>query len=271
MSHPHPLTWLYRKLGARYPSVFITVELQSAFLVATGAVALFSFYYSVSGGDFLEILAVTLGLTAVGIGFVLMRVLRRLRPLRAWLAGERSSEQTAEAWHSAVNLPVTMVRRDFWVPFFVSLITVVAAVAILQLSWLAFFPILLAALLVTAYAGTLHYLALELAMRPILFDINSALDRPVRIDRPVVPLRIKLLGSLPLINVITGMVVAALTSDGGGTDALTVAVLIALFVSFTISFELTVLLTRSILRPIEDLEAATERIRQGRFDEHVPV
>ena len=47
--------------------------------------------------------------------------------------------------------------------------------------------------------------------------------------------------------------------------------LVALFVSFTISFELTVLLTRSILRPIEDLEAATERIRQGRFDEHVPV
>ncbi len=108
-------------------------------------------------------------------------------------------------------------------------------------------------------------------MRPILFDINSALDPPVRIDRPVVPLRVKLLGSLPLINVITGMVVAALTSDGGGTDALGINVLIALFVSFTVSFELTVLLSRSILRPVEDLEAATERIRQGRFDEHVPV
>ena len=94
---------------------------------------------------------------------------------------------------------------------------------------------------------------------------------PVRIDRPVVPLRVKLLGSLPLINVITGLVVAALTSNGGGTDALGINVLIALFVSFTISFELTVLLSRSILRPIEDLEAATERIRQGRFDEHVPV
>ncbi len=87
----------------------------------------------------------------------------------------------------------------------------------------------------------------------------------------MVPLRIKLLGSLPLINVITGVVVAALTSGGGGTSALGVTVLIALFVSFTISFELVVLLSRSILRPIEDLEAATERIRQGRFDEHVPV
>jgi adenylate cyclase len=271
MSHPHPLTWLYRKLGPRYPTAFIAVELQTAFLVATGAVALFSFYYSVSSHDFLKILAVTLGLTAVGIGFVLVRVLRRLRPLLDWLRGERSSEETVRAWHTAVDLPIQMVRQDFWVPLVVTVVTVIAALAILGLSWLSFFPIVLAALLTTAYAGTLHYLALELAMRPILFDINSALDVPVRIDRPQVPLRIKLLGSLPLINVITGMVVAALTSDGGGTDALTVAVLIALFVSFTISFELTVLLTRSILRPIEDLEAATERIRQGRFDEHVPV
>ena len=271
MSHPHPLTWLYRKLGRRYPSVFITVELQTAFFVATGAVALFSFYYSVSGHDFLKVLAVTLGLTGIGVGFVLARVLKRVRPLTAWIAGDRTSETTADAWHRAVNLPIEMIRRDFYVPVIVTVITVVAAVAILSLSWLAFFPILLAALLTAAYAGTLHFLALELAMRPILFDINSALDRPVRIDRPAVPLRVKLLGSLPLINVITGMVVAALTSDGGGTDALTVAVLIALFVSFTISFELTVLLTRSILRPIEDLEAATERIRQGRFDEHVPV
>jgi adenylate cyclase len=143
--------------------------------------------------------------------------------------------------------------------------------AVLDLSWPAFFPITLAALLVVAYAGTLHYLALELAMRPILFDINAALDTPVQIDRPVVPLRVKLLGSLPLINVITGLAVAALTSNGGGTDALGINVLIALFVSFVVSFELTVLLSRSILRPVEDLEAATERIRQGRFDEHVPV
>jgi adenylate cyclase len=271
VSHAHPLTWLYRKLGRRYPSVFITVQLQTAFLIATGAVALFSFYYSVSKDDFLTILGITLGLTAIAVGYVLFRVLRRLRPIQEWIDGARSSEQTARAWHLAVNLPIKMVSRDFIVPFAVSLITAIAAVAVLQLTWLAFFPIMLAALFTTAYAGTLHYLALELAMRPILFDINSALDTPVRIERPAVPLRVKLLGSLPLINVITGIVVAALTSNGGGTGALGVAVLIALFVSFTVSFELTVLLSRSILRPIEDLEAATERIRQGRFDEHVPV
>ena len=271
MSHPHPLTWLYRKLGRHYPAFFITVELQSAFLIATGAVALFGFYYDVSSSDFLKVLAITLGLTAIGISFVIFRVLRRLQPLTAWIGGNRSPEETAEAWHAAVNLPMELIRRDFLVPVLVTVATVVASMAILDLSWPAFFPITLAALLTVAYAATLHYLALELALRPILFDINTSLDTPVRIDRPVVPLRVKLLGSLPLINVITGLVVAALTSNGGGTDALGINVLIALFVSFTISFELTVLLTRSILRPVEDLEAATERIRQGRFDEHVPV
>src|SRR5437764_96265 len=88
------------------------------------------------------------------------------------------------------------------------------------------YPTAFGALLAVAYAATLHYLALELAMRPIVFDINASLDTPVRIDRPVVPLRVKLLGSLPLINVITGIVVAALTSDKGGTSALGVDVLI---------------------------------------------
>ena len=271
MSHPHPLTWMYRKLGRHYPGVFVTLELQSAFLIATGAVALFSFYYNLSSHQFLQVLGITLGLTAIGIGYVLVRVLRRLRPLKAWIGGERSSEQTAEAWHLAVNMPMELVRRDGLVPILVTVVAVVASMVVLNLTWLAFFPIAFAALLTVAYAATLHYLALELALRPILFDINATLDTPVRIDRPVLPLRVKLLGSLPLINVITGLAVAALTSNGGGADALGINVLIALFVSFTVSFELTVLLSRSILRPIEDLEAATERIRQGRFDEHVPV
>jgi adenylate cyclase len=267
----HPLTWLYRRLGRRYPAVFITVELQSAFVVAAGAVALFSFYYSAPREDFLKILAITEGLTAVALAWVLARMLKRMRPIGDWIAGARSADETARAWELAVNVPIALIRRDALAPVLVTLVSVVASILILDLSWLAFFPITIAGLLSVAYAATLHYLALELAMRPILFDINDQLDLPVRIDRPTLPLRVKLLGSLPLINVITGVVVAALTSDGGGTDALGLNVLIALFVSFTISFELTVLLSRSILRPIEDLEAATERIRQGRFDQHVPV
>ena len=271
MRHPHPLTFLYRKLGRRYPAVFITLELPTAFIVAAVSVALFSFYYEVSNGDFLKVLAITEGLTAIAICFVLARSYKLMRPLQEWIGGARSPGQTARAWRIAVELPRELIRRDFYFPIIVTLIASISAIIVLGLDWLAFFPIIFAGVLAIAYSGTLHFLALELAMRPILFDINVALETPVRIDRPTLPLRYKLLGSLPLINVITGVSVAALTSEGGGSQALGFNVLIALAVAFMISFEITVLLTRSILRPVEDLEAATERIRQGRFDEHVPV
>src|SRR5262245_20548802 len=168
----HPLTWMYRKLGRRYPAVFITLELQSAYLVAAGSVALFSFYYNVSKADFLEILAITLLLTAIGVFTVLARVLRRLTPLSAWIGGARSSEETAAAWHTAVNLPMKLIRGEFAVPMLVTFLAVIASMLVLDLSWLAFFPITFASLLAVAYAGILHYLAVELAMRPILFDIN---------------------------------------------------------------------------------------------------
>ena len=268
----HPLTWLYRKTGHRYPAIFLTLELQSAFLIAAGSVALLSFYYDAGKEALLDVLLLTFALTAVVLVIVLYRGYRRMRPLTRWIAGERGPDETAEAWRVAVSTPYELVRRDMWFPIFlVTLPVAVGAIFIYDLGWLAFFPLLFAGLIALGYSAILHYLALELAMRPILFDINAALEAPLRIDRPAVPLRVKLLGSLPLINVITGVTVAALTADGGGASALGLNVLIALAVAFTISFELTVLLTRSILRPVGDLEAATERIRQGRFDEHVPV
>jgi class 3 adenylate cyclase len=268
----NPLTWLYRKTGHRYPALFLTLELQSAFLIAAGSVALLSFYYDAGKDALLDVLLITFALTALVLVIVLRRGFRRFRPLTAWIAGDRGPAATAEAWRVAVSTPYELVRRDMWFPiFFVTLPVAVAALFIYDLNWLAFFPLLIAGLIALGYSGILHYLALELAMRPILFDINAALETPLHIDRPAVPLRVKLLGSLPLINVITGVTVAALTADGGGASALGINVLIALAVAFTISFELTVLLSRSILRPIGDLEAATVRIRQGRFDEHVPV
>ena len=109
-------------------------------------------------------------------------------------------------------------------------------------------------------------------MRPVLFDINAARSTaPCGSSARRSRCASSCWASLPLINVITGVTVAALTADGGGVQALSLDVLIALDGRLLISFELTVLLSRSILRPIEDLEAATERIRQGDFDEHVPV
>lgn len=266
------LQWAYGKLGRHYPAAFLTAELQSAFIIMAATLGLFSFYYDALRADYLKLFGIAALLTAISLTIVIRRGYRRLRPVTEWIGGKRDQESTVKAWRTAVGLPYRLIRRDLYFPiFFVLLPTVLAAILLFDLTPIAIVPLFFGGMIALGYSGMLHYLAIELGMRPVLVDINAHLENPPRIDRAALPLRYKLLGSLPLINVITGVTVAAITSNGGGADALGLDVLLALAVSFTISFELTILLSRSILRPIEDLEAATERIRQGRFDKYVPV
>ena len=137
-----PLTWMYRKLGWLYPGAFIALELQTAFLIAIGGVALFSFYYDTSNEDFLLVLGITLGLTAVSIVAVLIRTFPRLGPLNRWIKGARGPTETARAWRTAVNLPMELIKKDFWFPVFAVAVPVTIAMAVVyDLSWFAVFPI----------------------------------------------------------------------------------------------------------------------------------
>ena len=265
-------TWLYRKLGSRYPALYLTLELQTAFVITAGTLALFTFYWEMSKGQFLAIFAIAMGLTAVAVAANLVRTYPLLRPIRDWIAGERSEPGTARAWAAAVNLPMGLIKRDFVFPFVIVVLpATVAAVAILDLSWLAFFPFFVASAVAVTYGGLLHYLALEVGMRPILIDINQAATPRLQSGISAFPLRVRLMGALPLINLICGLVVAALTSEGGGGADLTVDVFVALAVATTVSLELSLLLSKSILRPIADLQRATEAVREGRYDVSVPV
>ena len=50
-------------------------------------------------------------------------------------------------------------------------------------------------------------------MRPVLVDINQSQAAPrLSAEVSAIPLRVRLMAALPLINLITGLVVAALTS-----------------------------------------------------------
>jgi adenylate cyclase len=266
------MSWFYRKLGSLYPAAFLTVELQSALIVTAATVGLFTFYYDADGTELLQVLLVALALTALAIAVVLPRTYRRLRPIRRWIAGARGPDETASAWSAAVGLPLELLRRDLPVPLVLTVVpTCVAAVAILGLSWVTFFPFLAGSLVAIGYAAILHYLAIESGMRPVLVDINRVVSPRLHTRATAFPLRVKLLAALPLINIITGLVVAAFTSDGGGNANLGVDVLIAVAVATTISLELTILLSRTILHPIADLQRATDAVREGRYDVAVPV
>jgi class 3 adenylate cyclase len=266
------MTWFYRKLGSLYPAAFLTVELQSALLVTAGTVGLATFYYDADGEQFLQVMVIALGMTALAIGYALVRVYRRLRPIQSWIGGTRGPDDTARAWSAAVGLPLTVLRRDLPLPVTIAVVTSCAAgVAVLELPWMAFFPFLAFSAVAVGYAALLHYLAIESGMRPVLLDISQDVSPRLRTETSTLPLRWRLMATLPLINIITGLVVAAFTSDGGGAADLGVDVLVAVAVATTISLELTIMLSKSILRPIADLQRATEAVREGRYDVAVPV
>src|SRR3954454_3464075 len=267
------LSRLYRRLGRHYPYAFLTIELQSAFAVTAATLALFSFYYNASTADYLRIVAVALALTGAAVAITLVRTFPLMRPIRDWLGGERDADSTTSAWAAAVALPLNLIRRDMWVPIGVAIVpTCVWAVMVLDLSWPAFFPLFAGSMVALGYSAILHYLILEAGMRPVLLDINAGEEGPrLRTPTAAVPLRLRLMTALPLINIITGLVVAALTSEGGGGAALGADVLIAVGVATTISLELTILFAKSIVSPIADLQRATEAVREGRYEVAVPV
>ena len=122
-----------------------------------------------------------------------------------------------------------------------------------------------------AYGVFLRFFVTELAMRPVLADVSCALPDGADLGERSVPLRTKLLVALPVINVVTGVVVAGLASEDPSLRALGVGVLVALVVAFTLSFELSALLARSVVEPIQDLREGTERVTAGDLGVRVPV
>jgi adenylate cyclase len=121
------------------------------------------------------------------------------------------------------------------------------------------------------YAGVLDYFSLEGLMRPVVADIAAAL--PLRAGAEVrgVSLRTKLLVALPVINVITGVIVAGLTSPESGLGALALDVLMAIAVALSISLLLILRVASAMLRPIGDLERGIRLVEDGRLDIAVPV
>ena len=267
-----PLGYFYRRLGGRYPVVFLAVELQTALLIVAGGLALYSFYWEGTFTEYLLIGGVALALTELAIIWATWRAIPQIAPIRAWIEGRRDEESAARAWGAAVSLPVHLIKRDLPWPVGLSLIPIcVVAVLVLELHWLAFIPLAVTSLIAVGYAAMLHYLALEAAMRPVLIDIDSQGSPRTSMSVRALPLRYRLMIALPLINLITGLVVAALTSDQGGGADLGVDVMVALAVATTISLELTVMLSKSILRPINDIGRAVDAINAGDYTVSVPV
>jgi adenylate cyclase len=267
------LRYLLDRLGARYPRVMVAALFPLAFLVVLAGVWLLDLYVELAPGQFWRILAVTEAAVAVEIAAAILVAFRLIRPADPWLQGDRSPESAIAAWRALAGLPLDLFRYARGLPIVINVVPITVYLALeIGGPFVPAFLVLGAGVgVVLAYSMFLRFFALELTLRPVLEQVSCDVPDGTDLGRATVPLRWKLLVGLPVINVITGVAVVGLATDNPSLRTLGVGVLVALGVAFTISFELSLLLLRSIVGPIQDLQAGTARVARGDLSTRVPV
>jgi adenylate cyclase len=267
------LRYLLDRLGARYPRVILAAVFPLSFLVVLGGVWLLELYVDLSAARFWRVLAITEAAVAVEVVAALWVAFRLLRPADPWLHGERTAGTAAAAWRALAGLPLALIRHWRGLPVVLNIVPI-SVYLTLEVGG-PFVPAVLvigaAVVVVFAYAMFLRFFAVELALRPVLEQVSCDLPDGTDLGRTTVTMRWRLLVGLPVINVVTGVVVVGLATDEPSLRTLGIGVLVALAVAFTISFELSLLLLRSILSPIQDLQDGTRRVADGDLSVRVPV
>jgi signal transduction histidine kinase len=120
-------------------------------------------------------------------------------------------------------------------------------------------------------AWTLFAIAVfELALRPVLEDVAAQLPESFEPRRDVL-LRTKALLPLPVVTMFAGLLVGAYANaSSDGSARLAIAAGLAL-VTAAVATGMQLIINRSLLSPIDDLLAATKRIRSGDLDHPVPL
>jgi class 3 adenylate cyclase len=269
-----PLDRAVRAIARRNSYALIWAQFGLAHLIVFGGVALLSLYQPMSSKQFWLLVAVSQLIVSID-NLISIKLTRRLwKPVRAWERGYRDEATVIAAWTALATLPLEYTRQVRKYPFVFGYLPFIAFTTwYLHIQWWGFFIIAAAGTVVIACSLIVRYFTIEVVSRPVLERLADDLPPDFTIDAPGLPLRVRLLVVAPMINVITGVVVAGLATHRhhGSLSDLGIAWLIAVLVSFTLSFELVVLMVRSVGAALRDLQRATERVRRGDYSARVPV
>jgi adenylate cyclase len=267
------LRFAYRKLGRRYPRLVLAAQFQFGHVVVLFGLGMLRLYVELTWTQFLWLLVASQAMIAVENVLSLKLCFRMLRRADPWLRGERTERTASDAWRALVGLPIEYLRRSRLKPSLVTALPFSAfATWELHLVWYSVFVLIAGALVVTLYGVALRYFAMELSMRPILEEVSRELPDEFEIERDGVSLRTKLLTAVPALNIVTGVVVSALSTDGQATlRDLGLDVIVATGVAFTTAFYVTLLITRSITGPLGELREATRAVARGDLSVRVPI
>ncbi len=264
---------LYRGTRARYLEGCAWGIVINGVVVSGFGVIVVALYVDVDPAV-LALFAACSALGFAGEGGVAARYLfRSAQPARSWLAHGLVEDASADAWLAAARMPAALLRR----PSLYAIGAAGAGAADLVLASLLGLPAYQAAwlfpmsYLLYLSSVVLRYVALELAMRPLLEDIGRTLPRTPRPEGPRVSLHKRLLATLPMVTWGAALTVSGLLAarhrdfaDRGREPGCARG-------NRGFSIWLSLVLGDSVSGPIIDLRDATRRLAAGDLDLRVPV
>ena len=265
---------LYRTLGARYRYVMLAGETWAALVVVVVTVFLASrFYPEVSAGQVVAVMGLAAALTIASVTSSSLRSNDTFAQIERWhRTAMATPRETVAAWEAATTLTLVHYRRSSVTVVLVTVIpTSIASALLWGTGWAGLGAILLASLIPAVYATVLSYSVGEVLARPLIEDLAAALPDDFGFRAKGLPLATRLWISLPAYTSSSGIAVAALVADGGGSQRLVLVVLASLGIGLFLSAELLTFLGASLTEPLGHVRRGLERVRAGDYDDRVPV
>lgn len=265
-------TRLYQRSGGSYLTVFAgaTTAVLVIIVVPLYSLILIPFLDTSLGQVARIILAFQLAVVA-GCGLLSVLILRTAAgPVVEWTRGVRSPEAATDVWSRLIaGFPKLIVATVSAIAL-CCLPPAIYAAGLVDLSFLGALLYIAWLSLLIVGAGVIAYLVGEQATLPIVREAAAML--PIGTAGPVegISLRTKLLVLVPTINLYTGTIVGAVSTNSLGLEgrlALTAGV--AIVVTLTIALGLAVMFRGSLVRRLDDLRHAMQSIREGDYETRV--
>ena len=264
------LAELYRRHGAHL--VVLLALGGSVLAVVAGAVSMLFLarYIGLSSAQALTGFAIWMPIVLAAALLGLRFSPGQLRTIQAWASGQRTAEAAPDTWYAVIRL-----RR---------VVTRCLATGVLTLPGLGAYIVLefhkpwygVVAFTGGAAVGAMSLVILvvfsvELVTRPMLADVAMQLPPDFEPRADGVGLKVRTVAPLPVVALFAAVLVGAYgNASTNGTDRLALALGVAL-VSAIVATAIFVIINRSALAPIDDLIAATRRVRAGDIATPVPL
>jgi class 3 adenylate cyclase len=261
--------WLFARYRAKYVlvvcAVGITLQLVFIFLPTFGAVALL---LDLTEGEALRVLLLFVVGWPLAAGFGQYQCGRQLRPVTAWLEGDRSDPLAA--WQTAQGAAMVYTRTSTRWASLVFLPAAVATFASVDLTVRDAIAVAIGVVWLLAILIVIVVVGFDLLFLPIQEEAAQAAPIDATVPAEGTSLIAKIMGGVLLAAWGTTMLTLAVTSNVDASERFFVASLAVVPLAAYIALIVWTTVATPILRPIRELQAATRRVSGGDFSRRVP-